>query len=329
VGSDPGPAVGVSEQIRAALTAAESRELGPLYSALAGMVAGLDELDLRRLRIATLAGRPLIRCGISALLAIDALQECAATAVYPDSLDTFDRWRLSQARPEDWPPGSFIADIFRGRWSTALEEAGIELRGRLAFCTQGAYSREDLASAIHRWIEETIATAAAADDPASALSLRQRAAAFRSANLTQGAYLVWARRTRCIEPESRIPTHPSYPIKLFGGWRQAVDAAHPEACAIWKAVEERAAASRAERERIMLRHLRLAADTWTESVDVTARPQGRRPRFTRKVYDAWATDYWATHGNRGGADAPRRSKNVIVHFGTWSAALNAAGVSHL
>ena len=313
---------------RTAGGAVADAESGDLVAALAAMVEEMSEIDLRRVLIATMTGRPPMRDAMSGLLAVDALRECRAAGACPGSFRAFDDWRVQQRRPEDWPSGAFISEAFRGKWAAAIREAGIDFDEPQASSVRdqaGKHTAQDLAGAIHEWIEETIAAQMDDADPSDTVPLsKQRAVAFESADLTEEAYLCWARERRAGDPHCWVPAHPTYPGKFFGGWRSAVDAAHPEATLIWKASEKRAAAEAVKRSRTMVRHIRDAFAEWSKARE--GGNERQKFRFTRRAYDTWAVAHWAEQDNKGAHDAPRSSKRIVVCFGSWPEALAAAGV---
>ncbi|WP_040598240.1 homing endonuclease associated repeat-containing protein [Patulibacter medicamentivorans] len=266
----------------------------------------------------------------------------------------YERWRAAQAEPESWPTATEIVGAFDGRWGHALRAAGLEvvrgprktvtddevlaLIGRCAaevgqVPTQAVYggwavgqdppgpSGSTVSLRFGSW---TAALRLAGLDPALA---RRRAGAVTGSTPERRAEVVAALRAFAVDvgvadgdAARSWETFRALGPAAYAAWREECDRSVPSsvvvrACASpWIAALQLAGLASAARvprkplvftDDAMLRALRDAAAALPEGVGLS-----------NLRYQAW----------RGDRDDVPTSRLVWERFGSWAAALTAAGV---
>jgi hypothetical protein len=274
-----------------------------LGSALATLIDGLSEIDLRRLQEAIISRDPQTGRRVAIAAAINALQACSDSSTYPTNVATYETWRRRQERPDEWPSGDFISSAFLTRWTTGLLAAGIELSADHIHrrSMRGEHTAEDLVEALRAWLK------AEGDE-----------------DLRYETYLAWARAYVREHPGAHLPRNPNDATRFFGGWSSALRAAAPESL---RRFDDRRRQADQELDRLILNHVKQAAcELNVGSIRGRDWSDSQTRYLSKSVYGKWVEAHWAEHGNRGQPDAPRSSMTVYRRFGSWPAALAKAGV---
>jgi hypothetical protein len=255
--------------------------------ALKLLVARLSQAEARGLLIDVLGRSARRSSGVRVLLAVDALRACAADGERPSSPRAYARWREQQPSPTELPSARFIGRCFEQRWGAALVAAELPI-------SAGRQAQQRNASTRGYSDAELIA------------ALRSWFENARPDHPTFRAYATWARTRLAADPDVRLPLSAPTFRAAFGSWQRAVEFA--------AGTSDRARRGRDVRsnyeDQQMRAHLAAAAAA-----------TGMSSALTRRAYDRWSETAVTNSGIR-----PAHSETIRRRFGSWTAALTAAGL---
>ncbi len=212
------------------------------------------------------------------------------------SRGVYDQWRASRECPEEWPSSKVIRNTF-GSWSAGLEEIGAAVRpdvlARRAVAVGGAFTEAEIVACIRQYAQT-------------------------DGRLTFAAYRRWA-RVEMRNPARALPRLiRSVPriIELFGSWRDAVVAA---------GFAERLAAERGGRA-VSLGQAREYDETACLAALVESAAECGGAGMTTGAHDRYARKRCEDALAAGERVAFPRSEAISTLFGSWAAALHAAGL---
>lgn len=235
--------------------------------------------------------------GERAELALRSLHLCAHATGRVPSRRSYDAWHAAQPDRREWASATAIRNSF-GSWTRALAACGFEpspdVRGRSLAAFGQPFSERELVAALRAWDAET-----AAED-------RSFAAYRRFVKRVRGDWAVDGRR---------LPGGLSAFHRVFGSWGAALTAAGVSVPgdARRRGVRYRGSRSEYTHERIC---------DWLRAA---AQALGVR-RVGMEAYDAWAKDRCLEALGAGSVVSIARSNTICVRFGSWGAALVAAGL---
>ena len=219
-----------------------------------------------------------------------ALRLCEAEIGRFPSYGAYERWRLAQASPRDWPSGSSIARVFKS-WSAMLDALDVEPAARAQAVTMraigGPFTREEMLEAIGRCGRETGASP-----------------------LTTTVYRRWAQARRTEDGRARVPLYMQPFTREFGSFAAAVADAGLQPHLKSKPPTGRTWYTRGEIEAA----LRGASQDLGEQAPTTV------------SYMRWRRALLEAARGRGSMLALPSDVAIYAHFSTWADALRAAGL---
>jgi hypothetical protein len=255
--------------------------------ALANAVAALTHAEARRLLIEVMGRRSRRAGGLRVVLAIDALLACARDGGDVSTRVGYRRWRQQQPHPAELPSARFVAGTFEHRWSAALQVAGLPVP-------------------IGRQMQQRNIQTGGYSPPEMTSALNTWLVETTGADLTFRAYEAWARARLAAHPGERLPVSaPTFRL-AFGSWQRAVD------LAIGGATPPR-------RGRGV--HNDYGDQRMLARLSAAATATGLGTALTRSAYDRWSRARPVETRGR-----PPHSETFRRRFGSWSAALAAAGL---
>jgi len=254
---------------------------------LTATIAQLSEAEARRLLIEAARRTSRRASGVRIVLTLDGLLSCAADGGDFSSAAGYERWRQQQAHPEERPSAEFIAAAFENRWSAALLAAGLPI-------TPGRRAQQ-----------RNIQTGGYSSQE-MATALNTWLAETTGVDFTFRAYEAWARARLEPHPEDRLPLSAPTFRAAFGSWQRAIDLAIGGST---HSRRGRGVRNNYDEQRMVVHLTAAATDT------------GLGAALTRPAYDAWSRTRPVETSDR-----PPHSETFRRRFGSWPAALVAAGL---
>lgn len=254
---------------------------------LAAAVAALTQAEARRFLIEVM-GKYSRRAGaLRVALATDALLACARDGGDVSSRAGYRRWRQQQPHPAELPSARFVAGAFEDRWSAALQAAGLPV-------------------AVGRQMQQrNIQTGGYTSDEMTT-ALNTWLTETTGSDFTFRGYAAWAREWLRAHPEQRLPVSAPTFRAVFGSWQGAM---------------ELAAGAPAQSRRGRGGRNNYGDQRMLAQLSAAATATGLGAGLTRGAYDEWTRSTSIQTGGR-----PAHSETFRRRFGSWSAALAAAGL---
>jgi Homing endonuclease associated repeat len=232
-------------------------------------------------------------------VAISALRECAELVGHSPSVGDY-RSQKAEHPEFDWPADSTLRTWLGGSWNDCLRAA------QLPAVPDGDVIVVQLGQAITD--KEAVAALRACTEELGTIP-------------TLHAYLAWTRRPDVAARAGRRPQSQGVFHRIFGGFPQAIVAA---------GLTNEGAVEVSRRERLRVASYYITDEICAEALQRVAAKLGRSPRVHDYVREREALlDEPKTDEHDDGLKALPAPSTIQKRFGTWDAALEAAGLEPL